>query len=536
MKTKTMVLGLMAALAAALSPALAAEAAEAPFADVAADAWYAQGVAACAEAGIMIGDENGLFHPEQRLTQAECLTLALRLYAPGKEQEKAPEDWGRITLTLADGTALDGYGYGSYPLPGGEGGTYSLYWGSSTHNDPGRLSVRLEGDAAVCEAWGKAREGVATVSAGDRTVTGTATCWLPLGNWALSFYPDQGDGEEENSKIIQDTLYLDAPSPNFWYRDAYYTAQAWGLRDTEKTPGFVRLLDSVSAQWWATRDQFAAALADVAGGYDLTERVQVDDIPDETFEDGLYLKTLYEGGILNGVDEYGAFDGGAFLTRAQAAVMAARLLDEEQRLSEPVTPLPSDGYTLTETAETWDQVYGDFLEENDPYPAPKQGENELWGYVDRDGQWVIQPQWEEAMPFFDHYAVVWDGLYHYPIDQAGNLVVSRGYTALFNLGEANFFGEWLDGGQGYVREALDGAGKGVSATYGDMYLRFHNGYAVYQPFGTPKGFYIDDSFQPVSQKFDRCGALDEDHSGLVELDGKRYRIQFAQTDDSFPPA
>ncbi len=83
-----------------------------------------------------------------------------------------------------------------------------------------------------------------------------------------------------------------------------------------------------------------------------------------------------------------------------------------------------------------------------------------------------------------------------------------------------------DSGKGYVREARDAQGRGYSATYGDMELEFHNGYAVYQPFGRTKGFYIDDSFQPVSGKFDRCGALDESKSGLVQLDGKTYRIQF----------
>lgn len=104
MRAKAVILSLFLAFALTLSPALGLEPLHTQFTDVPADAWYAQGVATCAEHGIMVGDENGLFHPEERLTQAECLALALRLHAPDTELEKAPDDWGRITLTLSDGT------------------------------------------------------------------------------------------------------------------------------------------------------------------------------------------------------------------------------------------------------------------------------------------------------------------------------------------------------------------------------------------------------------------------------------------------
>ncbi len=522
MRTKVTLWAAVLALVLSLSPALGLEPLETQFGDVSPQAWYADGVTTCANEGIMIGDEAGLFRPEERLSQAECLTLALRLYAPDKEMGTAPEDWGRVQLTLADGTVLDGYGSEKSALPGLEGGHFSLYWGAYTHYESGYLCVRLDGDDAACQEWGKAHEGKATVKVGDLTISGTVNCWIPLGNWVLSFHPDTGDGSEE-AMAIQNVLALDAPAPDKWYRDAYYTAHVWGLKDTEKSPGFKRLLESVSAQWYATREMFAAALGDVAEGYDLTQRVQVDGIPDETFDDGYYLKTLYEGGILNGVDEYGAFDGGSFLTRGQAAVMVARLLDEDQRLSTPLKPLPSEGYTLTETDVTWEEVYGNAAEVHDLIPTQ---EGELCGYVDQSGQWVILPRWESAEKFVDGYACVYqDGVWN-AIDRKGNVVLGQDYTSLHNLGEGKFFGEWLDGGKGYVREVRDGQGREYPAMYGDMELEFRNGYAVYQPFGTPKGFYIDSSLRPVSGKFDRCGALDENLSGLVMLDGKTYRIQF----------
>lgn len=49
-------------------------------------------------------------------------------------------------------------------------------------------------------------------------------------------------------------------------------------------------------------------------------------------ESGSDYFSLYESGILNGIDEYGTFDYGDFLTRGQAAAILARVVDPAQRL------------------------------------------------------------------------------------------------------------------------------------------------------------------------------------------------------------
>lgn len=501
---------------------------ESPFADVSPDAWYAQGVAACAENGIMIGDEKGLFHPEERLSQAECLTLAFRMFAPGKTPNTAPQFWGAVRLELEDGTQLMAFGSTKEDLPGVEGGQISLYWGSYRHDEPGYLCVNLLGDEEVCKEWGKAHEGKATVQVDNLSdeehpwvISGTVECFIPLGNWVLAFHPDSGDGGEE-AQAIRDTLALDAPSyASHWVRNTYYTAYTYGLKNEENYPGFARLMEGTSAQRWATREMFAAALGDVwCKGDGLPQRVEVADIPDESFAAKPYLKNLYEGGILNGVDEYGAFNGGGFLTRAQAAVMVARLLDEDQRLSAPIKPLPTDGYTITETGETWDEVYGDKAEEFDPYPALKEGPDGLYGYVDQAGDWVLLPQWEGVESFLDGYAVVYEDGRAYVIDDMGHTVLGDGYDFIATLGEGKFWCQsWA--GKGYEVEVRDVRGNTFSPAYSQSQMRFHNGYAAYE-----ERIYIDANLRPVSQWFDRCGALDENHSGLVELDGKVFRIQF----------
>lgn len=62
------------------------------------------------------------------------------------------------------------------------------------------------------------------------------------------------------------------------------------------------------------------------------ETVSVPDVsPDET-QDADAILRLYRAGILTGVDTAGRFHGGGQLTRAQAAVMLARVLDPASRV------------------------------------------------------------------------------------------------------------------------------------------------------------------------------------------------------------
>ncbi len=52
--------------------------AEQPFPDVPTDAWYAEAVDAMKDSGIIMGCEDGLFHPEKLVTQGEFYTMILR--------------------------------------------------------------------------------------------------------------------------------------------------------------------------------------------------------------------------------------------------------------------------------------------------------------------------------------------------------------------------------------------------------------------------------------------------------------------------
>jgi hypothetical protein len=73
------------------------------FPDVAADEWYAASIAAAREAGIVTGDEAGLFHPQASITREEMAVMLLRTYTvmtgeqPGMEVPAVFNDSGTIS-------------------------------------------------------------------------------------------------------------------------------------------------------------------------------------------------------------------------------------------------------------------------------------------------------------------------------------------------------------------------------------------------------------------------------------------------------
>lgn len=620
------------------------------FDDVPADEWYSVEVAICANAGIMVGTGQGQFSPDKVLTQNECTLLALRLHelmnGGDGVLEKAPEDWGKLTLTLADGTVLTSYGTQLAPLPGMEGTSFAFdwwTWGMMGHVSASNLQATLLpnetmydiSDRAAWELlgqWGDAREGPATVTVGDVTVPGTVNCWFPVGPWVLAFHPD--DDSQETEALLKSYLY--ASRRDAWWRDADYYRSQNGLD-----------LTFLSGELPATRAYFSKCLALAAG--ELPPLRQVEAIPDVDRETNPEIYALYEAGILTGVDKEGTFAGESTLTRAEAAAMAARVLEPDLRITEssPASP-PTDGYTLTYlmagesncgvsypvvvmedgiltldgafldwpegTGEgvpssgleqrgdyvymmPWDRSNGDYwghaaglmdgdgsmaipfglyddvwptgdghfigkktddadwsrcflLSADGKVEAELSGyfedgaatndwryfnegvcpwldqESQLWGYVDAQGSWVVEPAFFFAQGFQSGYAVVWEradrmGL----MDHSGSMVIPFGdYEGLFPFenspgyeGPEGLIG--FTGPEGFGWMDLDGSRYPAGGVDG-AYRPFCNGYFSYE------GIYYDVSLKPVSQRFDWAGQIGPDGRGFVGLDGKIYRIQF----------
>lgn len=328
-------LALSLSLCVSLLPGAAAEdKAGGGFTDVPAGSWFAEGVALCAEKGIMVGTGEGRFSPDAILTEAECLTLALRLYDLQRGGSggflPAPEEAGHMTLTLHDGTVFEGYSAGSSP-----------FWTWSWTNGNWGVCVKPPGETPEeQEAWGNAHEGSAVFTVEGTAYPGTVDCWFPTGGWAIMFQPDSEENGEEG--ILRGAVNSGIPAPGAWWRDAVYTAHQWGLADPTATPG----IDGLVSPWLgesrsARREEFAKALFDAAG--ELKQLYTVDWLPDlERSEQSESIFKLYEAGILSGVDDVGTFSPFGELTRAEAAVMVARVLAPSLRLKEP--PRTVDAY------------------------------------------------------------------------------------------------------------------------------------------------------------------------------------------------
>ena len=115
----------------------------------------------------MVGTGEGQFSPNAVLTEAECLTLALRLYDLQKggsgELLTAPQEWGTITLTLSDGTVFQ------------QGREHSPTFGYDhfmvrLQPDLYRFYVLAPGETVIEQrAWATVHEGPAELSMGHAT-------------------------------------------------------------------------------------------------------------------------------------------------------------------------------------------------------------------------------------------------------------------------------------------------------------------------------------------------------------------------------
>lgn len=299
-----------------VSPALAAGIA---FTDVPAGSWYEQGVRLCAERGVMIGTGDGRFSPGDTLSAEESIVLALRLHSlmngGDGSFEHAPEDWGLLTMTFPDGRQRSGY----------RDDETVWHWGRLSRVDDGHLGFLPEQVAEADRDWFLSLDyQPVTLTCCGQDFTGT----LHFSSTAKLYVYFEPDAPEAWSSATQELLWpVLVPGPQTWYRDAWYYAEENGLE--ERT-----LLG------WSNDDRaaFAERIAGVTG---LPALRSVDTIPDVERASYPTIYHLYEAGILNGVDAAGTFQPYTTLTRAEAAVIVARVLDEDLRFTAPLSPPPS---------------------------------------------------------------------------------------------------------------------------------------------------------------------------------------------------
>lgn len=446
------------------SPALGAEGTT--FVDIAPGDWFAPYVEVCAQEGLMRGTGEGAFSPYGTLSEYESTVLALRLHDLGQDGdgsfEKAPWDWGYAFLTLPDGTVREGYL--------GDGSSWD--WTRLGRADDGHFGFRL--DTEEEQEWGRSMDyqrAALTLNgkeyAGDLHLNGSGFLYFDLsGNW------DDDEEYREGYYAIQGAR--SAPSPNVWWRDAWYYAEENGLED---------LLNRGSG-----RRIFALQMAAVT---DLPAINEIPGLPDTGDSD---ILELYRAGVLTGSDEYGTF-GDLPLTRAEAAAICARILRPELRVSFSPKPLETyENYTLT------------YLR--------KDGERPGGPYCPMHSMDLVVP---------DHHSLL-------RLDGA-ELTVPEGYTVeTVGDGVAGLIDLAYEGeGQAEDRFGLlDSQGRFRACTRDQVFAmsrypydngEFHNGYRYQGAFFNEKG-------EQASQAFDWAGVIDTQGAGFVGLDGNIYRIQF----------
>lgn len=258
----------------------------------------------------------------------------------------------------------------------------------------------------------------------------------------------------------------------------------------------------------------------VAAGWVFIERIE-----NGAFERAVYLAA---DGAIRSLDGYFTYSPGP----ARRGDETQFLMYQQDGSLHNVFDIEQGRFLLDEPA-SWEEV--DALL-NKTWPQPREDEaTGLWGYVDKNGDWVIPAQYNRASPFQDGVAVVALPLdlldpKEIAIDVTGKELLPRQYLGLFYLGDGmfNYWGENGENDCGLV--SIDGVetptetfkyyfNGGLTANYGLVAMTIYGS-------ETYDDAYFDYAGNQVSEAFDWAGPIGDDGAGFVCKDGKLYRIQF----------
>lgn len=364
---------LPALLALALALPCPAGAAEGTgFSDVSPDDWFAPYVEVCVEAGLMNGVGDGRFAPEGELTLTEAFVLTARLHARNAGQElphyDLPTDPNDL-VRICDETGIQVGNFGDLQV---------------TMMGAPRKPMFLRLDDELLERVGTEAHLTLTI---DVRGLGYYTSFRDRFQEKAFVHESVGyeehlrqSGELERGYAFaqeEDDLwpllmglarYMESNGDiyrsmaNEWWRDEnlyltqlaaiddtdpFYSAleKAWtadkNLLYLEHTEGrtleeLIELDSDDFLSWPCLRGDLAALVCSVIPAEALAPRSE-NAPPDTELEAAI---TLYQAGVLTGVNEAGAFFSAGRLTRAEAAAVCARVLQPELRLSFPPISSP----------------------------------------------------------------------------------------------------------------------------------------------------------------------------------------------------
>lgn len=300
------------------------------FSDVAEGGASYEAVKLCYERGLMNGTSETAFNPQGKLTIAQLVVLAARLYDLQNGGDGTVPDLPDLSGSYLRFYDSEGTLFASYSRPeelqfnARERPYISL---SDGPDDPGlpetcRLEIGFEGYNHI-----KVFEGV-------KESYGSAGGFMNQGFVGTGYRFDGG-----RFTALPGTQYVEQYKDAWWFPAVFYLGSEGVMgfdgelvyRASGGNDNYDPLTRFSSDN--AARSLFAWLVDRTAGELPvLNEAVNVPDVtPDETLDAAAILR-LYQAGILTGVDQAGNFNGAGELTRAQAAMMLARVLEPSLRV------------------------------------------------------------------------------------------------------------------------------------------------------------------------------------------------------------
>jgi len=509
-----------------VSPALAAEGPG--FSDVSPDDWYAPYVEVCVEEGLMEGTGGGRFSPEQYVTSAECVMLAVRLDRLQKGLEgplpAAPEGWGTVIITDESGetrfTLEDCEGYTS------KDSAYTIRLPiekvTSLKGTSGRLTLNgtrvFEGEFTVVENIIAPRIG-------------------------LTFQEEEQFSREDFEDITRGYSLAnnlsDAPA---WALDAVYYVEENDL------PLIYLGYDLTTA----TRQDFLSTLEGIVDPRTMEEINTVNAIPDipanayTTWNDNGHNRTqgdicdFYRAGVLTGTDRYGTFNGSRPLTRGEAAAILARIVQPELRLSFTPSPYPWEtDYDLTELGAS-SKDWWNISEYNWNHPSTLESpleqqilrvfevrdgwySHEQAGILSIAGYWLVEPGKYGQIDFFGPDGLAKVAAAHYirnapqgVIDSQGQEILSPIYDQVF-LGGDGIIAAYTEKENTYFLFDAQGQSMGQFPATGIRLDGIREGLALYQDEKSHLWGYLDLNGKVViPARFENAGLFYDGLAVVVE--------------------
>lgn len=310
------------------------------FSDVAEGSASYEAIKLCYERGLMNGTSETTFSPQGTLSIAQLVVLAARLYdlqnGGGGTVPDLP-DLSQPCLRFYDG---DGNEFASFTVE--EAPVYSAMTerpyirisddpDAPTLPDACTLRVGYEGYNRVGSYEGAKESHESAGGAMHQGLVGTGYRFEDPKAGRFTTIPNTQYVElYKDAWWFPAVFYLGSEGVMSFDGELLYRASGGGDRDSY-ADGYDPLTRFSSDS--ASRALFAWLVDRTAGELPAVhETVSVPDVsPDET-QDADAILRLYRAGILTGVDTAGRFHGGGQLTRAQAAMMLARVLDPASRV------------------------------------------------------------------------------------------------------------------------------------------------------------------------------------------------------------